>query len=138
MATGPEPPIRGFPLEFMKLAFQSLLMAVLVVCGAVVVIPIRLMRPDPSLSPALRSGLHQPGIWVVESLKGQWFVNGVLHAKADLVALLKEQGQNQMIHYLPSDALPLQRVTTSLQWLRSLAPNAVVLELPPQQFSLSP
>jgi hypothetical protein len=122
----------------MTLAFQSLLMAVLVVCGAVVVIPIRMLNPDPSLSPALRSGLHQPGLWVVESLKGQWFINGSLRAKADLVAVLKEQGQNQMIHYLPSDALPLQRVATSLQWLRSLAPNAVVLELPPQQASPSP
>ena len=122
----------------MTLAFQSLLMAVLVVCGAVVVIPIRMLNPDPSLSPAPRSGLHQPGLWVVESLKGQWFINGSLRAKADVVAVLKEQGQDQMIHYLPSDALPLQRVATSLQWLRSLAPNAVVLELPPQQASPSP
>ncbi|MFM7465625.1 MAG: hypothetical protein ACKO28_09190 [Cyanobium sp.] len=119
----------------MNLAFQSLLMLLLLVCGAVVVLPYWLFRPDPSLSPPLRLGLKQPGIWVVESGKDQWFVNGALHAKADLAALLKEQSQKQLVHYLPSDALPLQRVTTSVQWLRSLAPNAVVLELPPQRFS---
>jgi hypothetical protein len=118
----------------MTLAFQSLLMLVLLVCGAVVVIPFRLLRPDPSHSPPLRLGLNQPGLWVVESGKDQWFVNGALRAKGDLASLLKEQGQKKLIHYLPSDALPLERVTTSLQWLRTLAPNAVVLELPPQGF----
>lgn len=122
----------------MTLAFQSLVMVVLVVCGSVALIPLRLVGPEPSLSPALRSGLRQPGLWVVESIKGQWFVNGAFHAKADLVALLKEEGQTQMIHYLPSDALPLQRVTSSLQWLRSLAPNAVVLELRSRPLTPSP
>lgn len=138
MATGPEPAARNLSPQAMTLAFQSMLMLVLVVCGAVVLLPLRLLSPAPTLSPPLRSGLNQQGIWLVESLKGQWFLNGVLHAKGDLVALIKEQGQNQLIHYLPSDALPLQRVTTSLQWLRSLAPNAVVLELPPERFSPSP
>lgn len=114
----------------MTLAFQSLLMVVLVVCGSVAVIPLWMVSPKPSPSPALRLGLRQPGFWVVESITGQWFVNGTFHAKADLVALVREQGQSHLVHYLPSDALPMQRVTTSLQWLRSLAPNAVVLELP--------
>ena len=122
----------------MTLAFQSLVMVVLVVCGSVAVIPLRLLSPEPSLSPALRSGLRQPGLWVVESINGQWFVNGAFHTKADLVALLKGQGQTQMIHYLPSDALPLQSVTTSLHWLRSLAPKAVVLGLPTQLFTPAP
>ena len=118
----------------MTLAFQSLVLAVLVVCGAVVVLPMQLLSGEPSLSTPLRPPLRQPGIWVVESLKGQWFVNGAPHRQGDLVALLKEQGKTQLIHYLPSDALPLHRVTSSLRWLRSLAPNAVVLEPPPQPF----
>lgn len=122
----------------MTLAFQSLVMAVLLVCGAVAVLPLQLNGLEPSLSNPLRAGLRQPGLRVVESPRGQWFVNGSPRRQTELVELIQGQGKDRLIHYLPSDALPLQRVSRSLRWLRSLAPNAVVLEPPSPTFSPSP
>lgn len=122
----------------MTLAFQSLVLAVLVVCGSVAMLPLQLISPSATLSRPLRPGLRHPGLRVVESPKGQWFVNGSPHRQNELVGLIRDQGQDRLIHYLPSDALPLQRVTRSLRWLRSLAPNAVVLEPPPPSITPSP
>ena len=122
----------------MTLAFQSMMMAVLVVCGAVAAIPSLLRPSEPRLPPPLHVGLQQPGLWLVENSKGQWFVNGGPSAKSHIVSMVEKQARRQVIHYLPSDALPLERVGSSLRWLRSIAPNSVVLELSPQQFSSTP
>lgn len=115
----------------MSLAFQSLVMMVLLVCGAVAVMPVLLVQPNPRPSPPLRQGLQGPGLWLVENPKGQWFLNGDLLSRRDLAKHVQRQSRQQIIHYLPSDALQLEKVTTSLRWLRSLAPGSVVLELPP-------
>lgn len=115
----------------MTLAFQALLMMVLLVCGAVACLPALLLQPEPHRSPPLRSGLERGGLWLVETPKGQWFLNGAPQSPRDLQWLVKRQGQKQIIHYLPSDALPLESVARSLRRLRSLAPGSVVLELPP-------
>lgn len=122
----------------MTLGFQSLLMAVLVVCGAVVILPIQRLILEPRVTPPLRSGLREPGLWLVETPSGQWFVNGSSHSNRGLVLLLRNTTANQVIHYLPSDALTLKRVSTSLRWLRSQAPKRVVLELPTQHFRPEP
>lgn len=115
----------------MTLAFQAMVMMVLAICGAVAAVPTLLTRPDPKLSPPLRVGLERTGLWIVESPKDLWFVNGLRSSRADLEKLFTRKQSNQMIHYLPSDALSLDHVSRSLRWLRSLAPGAVVLELPP-------
>lgn len=136
LETGDEPPVHE--PNPMTLAFQSMLMAVLVVCTAVAAIP-ALFRPvEPRLSPPLHVGLQQPGLWLVENPKGQWFVNGGPTARSQIISVVKNQARTQVIHYLPSDALPLERVGSSLRWLRSFAPNSVVLELSPQPFSSTP
>lgn len=115
----------------MTLAFQSMVMLVLLVCGSVGVIPVLLLQPNPRLSPPLRQGLQGPGLWLVENPKGQWFLHGDPLSRLDLTKLVQRQGRQQIIHYLPSDALQMEKVSTSLRWLRSLAPGSVVLELPP-------
>lgn len=115
----------------MSLAFQSLLSTVLMVCGAVAFLPMLWLKPQPHVSPPLRAGLQRPGIWLVENPKGQWFWNGAPQSKRDLAALLRRQGRKPLIHYLPSDALPLENVASSLTWLRSLVPGTVVLDFPP-------
>lgn len=136
LETGHEPPIDG-PTA-MTLAFQSMLMAVLVVCAAVAAVPSLLRPAEPRLSPPLHGGLQHPGLWLVENPKGQWFVNGGPTAKSQIVSVVKTHARSQVIHYLPSDALSLERVGSSLRWLRSFAPNSVVLELSPQPFSATP
>lgn len=116
----------------MSLALQSLVMMVLLACGAVVVIPSLLLQPKPRLSPSLRQGvLRGPGLWLVENPQGQWFLHGDPLSRGDLTKVVRDLGRQQIIHYLPSDALPLANVSNSLRWLRSLAPGSVVLELPP-------
>lgn len=118
-------------LSSMTLTFQALLMMVLLVCGAVAYLPVVLLQPEPHRSPPLRSGLKNPGLWLVENPEGQWFLNGALQSQLDVQRLVRSQAQKQVIHYLPSDALPLETVSRSLRTLRTMASGSVVLELPP-------
>ncbi len=117
----------------MNLAFQSLLMLVLVVSGTVAVLPLALQRPAPapfhSSSPAPVNG--DAALWLVESPHGHWRVNGALLSATDLGRLLQRRSRQQRVHYLPSDALSFARVSRSMRWLRAHSPGAVVLELPP-------
>jgi hypothetical protein len=115
----------------MTLAFQSLLMMVLLVTVTVALLPGILRESRPKPSPPLLSASGHGGLWIVETPKGRWYSNGTLHSRADLEDLVRRHRSGGRIHYLPSDALPVERVTSSLRWLRSLAPGAVVLELPP-------
>ena len=115
----------------MTLAFQALVMAVLMVCGAAAYWPVLLLQPNPHRSVPLRPGLQRLGLLIVESPTGQWFVNGVPQSQRDIKAIFLQHDPKPIIHYLPSDALPLAQVSRSLQRLRSLAPGAVVLNLPP-------
>ncbi|MFN7631404.1 MAG: hypothetical protein ACK5Q7_02975 [Cyanobacteriota bacterium] len=115
----------------MSIAFQCLLMMVLLVSGSVAFFPLQLLQPEPRRSATLPSGLQRSSLWIVENPKGQWFVNGAPHTLQDLQGLLQRARPQSTIRYLPSDALPLERVTRSLQKLRSLAPGSVVLDLVP-------
>ncbi len=115
----------------MSIAFQCLLMMVLLVCGFVAFLPLQLLQPEPRLPATLPSSLQRSSLWIVENPRGQWFVNGVPHTLRDLQRLLQQARPQATIRYLPSDALPLERVTRSLHWLRSLAPGSVVLDLAP-------
>jgi len=101
------------------LAFQAMVMMVLAICGAVAAVPTLLTRPDPKLSPPLRVGLERPGLWIVESPKDLWFVNGLRSSRADLEKLFTRKQSNQMIHYLPSDAswpLPFGALPSPRSW----------------------
>lgn len=111
-------------------------MAVLLVCGAAAFSPLILFSSQPRNSPPLRPGLQRPGFWIVESSKGEWFVNGTRQSRSDISRFVRRHGRSWMMHYLPSNALPLEKVSLSLRWLRSLAPGSVVLELPPPSRSL--
>jgi hypothetical protein len=115
----------------MTLAYQSLLMLVLLVTGAVAALPVLLRESTHQLSPPLRSGLIQPGLWIVETPQGWWYLNGRLQNQRDIERFLRRNGGRHMVHYLPSNALPIEKVSRSLRWLRRLVPGAVVLELPP-------
>lgn len=115
----------------MTLAFQSMLMLVLLVSGAVAVVPAVLRPSRPQLSPALRADRASPALWLVETPQGQWMIHGAPHSPREVERLLRRRAPQQLVHYLPSDALPFGRVSRSLRWLRGLAPAAVVLELPP-------
>ena len=115
----------------MTLAFQSVLMMVVLLTGTVALLPGLLRESRPQPSPVLRPGLGPAGLWIVETPKGSWYMNGSPQSRVDLERLLRRQNGGQLIHYLPSDALRFEQVTNSLRWLRGLAPGAVVLELPP-------
>jgi hypothetical protein len=115
----------------MTLAFQSLVMTVMVVVGTVALLPLLLRESRPQPGPPLTSRLGSGVVWIVETPGGQWYLNGQPQSRRDLERLLKRQGSGPMVHYLPSNAVPLGTVARSLRWLRTLAPGAVVLELPP-------
>jgi hypothetical protein len=120
----------------MTLAYQSLVMLVLLVSGSVAMVPALLSGSTPRPSPPLRQALSNQGLWIVQNPKGEWFIQGKVRSSTDLAKDLQTRGRQQSIHYLPSDALPFEKVASSLRWLRSLAPGSVVLELPPLNKSL--
>lgn len=115
----------------MTLAFQSLLMMVLLVSGAVAVLPVALRDSRPQSPPPDPSRWEPSRLWIVETPQGRWRINGVPRSRSDLERLMRRQPRLQRVHYLPSDALPLIQVSRSLRLLRGLTPAAVVLELPP-------
>lgn len=117
----------------MNLAYQSLLMLVLLVSGSVAVLPLALRESAPmaSPSPSRRPEVGASALWLVETPKGRWLVNGASLPPGDLEGLLQRRAHQQRVHYLPSDALPFLRVSQSLRWLRQRTPGAVTLELPP-------
>lgn len=116
----------------MSLAYQSLLMMVLLVCSAATAVPMFLLPRNPRLAPAsLNTRNLQPGLFLIENGKGEWFVNGTFQPKKNLVSQLQSTDQSQVIRYLPSDALELRQVAASLRWLRGNASGSVVLEIMP-------
>jgi hypothetical protein len=48
----------------------------------------------------------------------------------DLANRLRLDGEQRLQHFLPSASLSMGEVKRSLQWLRSLSPNPVLLALP--------
>jgi hypothetical protein len=122
----------------MTLAHQSLLMLVLLVTGAVAVLPVALRESRLYSSPALRAAIESSPLRIVETPQGRWLLHGVPRSPRDLERLLRQRPQQQRVHYLPSDALPFERVTRSLRWLRGLGQAPVVLELPPGAAPLTP
>ncbi|MEB3319271.1 MAG: hypothetical protein VKO39_14175 [Cyanobacteriota bacterium] len=122
----------------MTLAFQSLLMVVLLVSGAVAVVPVVLRDFPPQAPTAAPARWGASRLWIVETPQGRWLINGVPRTPNDLERLMRRQSPLQRVHYLPSDALPLVRVSRSLRLLRGWTPAAVVLELPPGDRRRSP
>lgn len=122
----------------MTLAHQSLLMLVLLVTGAVAVLPVALREARLHPSPALRGAMKSSPLRIVETPQGLWLIQGAPRSPRDLERLLRQRPQQLRVHYLPSDALPFERVTRSLRWLRGLGQAPVVLELPPGAGQLTP
>jgi hypothetical protein len=124
----------------MNLAYQSLWMLVLLVSGSVAVLPLALKESTPQAfsDPVPRSAQSGSALWLVETAKGQWLVNGIQLPPKDLGYLLQRHSNQRRVHYLPSDALPFERVSQSMRWLKDRSPAAVVLELPSGSLPESP
>jgi hypothetical protein len=112
----------------MSLALQSLVGLTLVVCGAVAALPDLMSQRQPrSLPPvALSSGLP---LWVVQAGDEHWFINGIPLDTVAMAQVLRHQTLADDIRFLPSAALSLGQVTSSLAWLRRQSPRPVALEL---------
>lgn len=115
----------------MTLAFQSLFMMVLLLCTVLMALPQLFVSQHPRPTRSLTSSQQHSGIFVVENDKGQWFVDGVFQPKTIFVKWVQSTDPSLTIHYLPSDALQLHQVATSLRWLRRITPGSVVLEVMP-------
>jgi hypothetical protein len=115
----------------MTLAHQALYLIVLLVTGTVSALPMVLRESRPHLSPVPRSRFPAPDLWIVQSSRGGWFINGASRSQADLERVLRHEAQPRWVRYLPSDALPSGKVSHSLRWLRGLTSAPVVLELTP-------
>jgi hypothetical protein len=124
----------------MTLAYPSLWILVLLVTGSVVAMPMAMRDTTPVLAPSreMTSGAGEERLWLVESLQGRWFINGRSLSRLELEKLLQLRPHQLQIYYLPSDALPIDRVSQSLRWLRHHTPGTVTLELYSSSRSYAP
>ncbi|MCX5969368.1 MAG: hypothetical protein NTV57_17425 [Cyanobacteria bacterium] len=114
----------------MSLALQCLVGLTLLVCGAVAALP-ELARDRIPRSRALQSSHGGASLWLVQAPAQRWYLAGQPIETGRLAALLRHQGGRAAVHYLPSAALPIGEISSSLRWLRSLGSGPVLLELPP-------
>lgn len=115
----------------MSLALQCLVGLTLLVCGAVAALP-EIARERIPRSRPLLSSHGGTSLWLVEAPGKRWHLGGQAIETIRLAALLRHQDRRVAVHYLPSAALPIGDISTSLHWLRSLGSGPVLLELPPQ------
>lgn len=113
----------------MSLALHSLALLVLLITGTVALVPLAVRESTPHRSHLPRSAGASTGLWLVESAQTGWLFRGSRLSAQDVERLLRRQETLPRVHYLPSNALPLSRVSRSLRWLRGLTTTPVVLEL---------
>jgi hypothetical protein len=114
----------------MSLALQCLVGLTLLVCGVVAALPEIARERIPRSRPLLSSD-RGTSLWLVEAPGKRWYLGGQAIDTLRHAALLRHQGGKVAVRYLPSAALPIGDISTSLRWLRSLGSGPVLLELPP-------
>lgn len=115
----------------MTLALQSLVGLTLLIAGAVASLPLLIGRAAPKPDPGAPDS-SGPLLRVVEAPGGRWYLRGDPIARPSLASLLRSNRPPQTLHYLPSGALSIGEVSTSLRWLRRINGGAAVLALPPR------
>jgi hypothetical protein len=113
----------------MSLALHCLTILVLLVTGTAAVVPVAVRESARHRSPLPRSAGASTGLWLVESPQSGWLFRGSRLSTQDVERLLRRQKTPPQVHYFPSNALPISRVSRSLRWLRGLTTAPVVLEL---------
>ncbi|MCX5954168.1 MAG: hypothetical protein NTZ40_11905 [Cyanobacteria bacterium] len=114
----------------MSYAVPSLVALTLLVCGAVASLPLVVTRTVPKSQPPLTAEPLGNPHWIVEAPGDRWFVDGAPISRLDLANRLRLDADQGLQHFLPSASLSMGEVKRSLQWLRSLSPHPVLLDLP--------
>lgn len=114
----------------MSYAVPSLVALTLLVCGAVASVPLIVTRTVPKSLPPLAAEPSGSPHWIVEAPGDRWFVDGAPISRLDLANRLRLDPEQGLQHFLPSASLSMGEVKRSLQWLRGLSANPVVLYLP--------
>ncbi|MFN5116676.1 MAG: hypothetical protein ACK5FE_08125 [Cyanobacteriota bacterium] len=115
----------------MSLALQSLVGLTLLVCGAAAVLPEFWQVREPRFRDVPDQVATQIPLRIVRAPADRWFLNGDPIGRTRLEELLQRQ-ESVGVRFLPSSALSMAEVASSLSWLRSFRAGAVVLELPPK------
>jgi hypothetical protein len=114
----------------MSYAVPSLVALTLMVCGAVASLPLLVTKTVPKSQPPFAAENLGSPHWIVEAPGDRWFVDGDPISRSDLAHRLRLDGEQGLQHFLPSASLSMGEVKRSLQWLRSLSPHPVLLDLP--------
>lgn len=116
----------------MSLALQCLVGCTLLLCGAVAVLPELVRERTPHPRAALKAAGSQH--WIVQSASGHWFLDGEPMPLTRLNRELRRPDRRQQqLHYLPSGALSLAQISSSLASLRRISQAPVTLEIPELQ-----
>lgn len=113
----------------MNLSLLSVVGLTLLLCGGVASVPQLARQSDPRSRPQL-AGAPLQELWIVQAPGDRWFLAGSPISRADLGRSLR-RAEKARVQFLPSAALPIGEVSTSLAWLRRQGSVAVQLALPP-------
>lgn len=115
----------------MSQALPSLVALTLVVAGAVAAVPAVVVERVPRQRPLPSVPVDAETLRLVQAPGDRWYLNGSPIARAALAERLARRSPARQVRFLPSAALPMATVASSLQWLRQRTVGPVSLELPP-------
>lgn len=115
----------------MNHALSCLVGLTMLIGGVTAAVPVVLREREPRqrTMPALPAGVER--LRLVQAPGDRWFLNGEPIGRPALAERLQRSRSAKELRYLPSAALPMGTVTSSLGWLRQLGDHAVLLELLP-------
>lgn len=115
----------------MSFALSCLVALTLLVGGVTATLPGVVREREPRQRPrtALPAGAEL--VRLVQTPGDRWFINGEPIGRQALADRLRRRPAARELRYLPSAALPMGMVSSSLAWLRRLGEHTVLLELLP-------
>jgi hypothetical protein len=115
----------------MSLALSCLVALTLLVGGVTATLPDVVRERKPRQRPRTPLPAGAELVRLVQAPGDRWFINGEPIGHQALAERLRSRPAARELRYLPSAALPMGTVSSSLAWLRRLGEQTVVLELLP-------
>lgn len=115
----------------MNLALSCLAGLTVLIGGITAAVPVMLREREPQQRNRAALPAEAERLRLVQAPGDRWFLNGEPIGRSTLAERLQRSPRAKELRYLPSAALPMGTVTSSLAWLRQHGDHAVLLELLP-------
>jgi hypothetical protein len=114
-----------------NLALCCLVGLTMLIGGITAAVPVVVREREPQQRNRAPLPAEAERLRLVQAPGDRWFLNGEPISRPALAERLQRSPAAKELRYLPSAALPMGTVTSSLGWLRQLGDHAVLLELLP-------